>query len=127
MQFRGTRYQAAVIDNHHILLLRVIDHVTGATFWLLPGGGREGVDCPSVCVQREVFEETSLLVEVGACLFVDQVHDGIYDTAQTYLCLPYSGHARPGVEPEIDTPDRASIQEVGWFDLRAPEHWPDLV
>lgn len=127
MQRRTTRYQAAVIDDHHILLLRVIDYVSGETFWLLPGGGAESDESPTACVQREVFEETSLTVDVGACLFIDQVRDGIYDTSQTYLCLPRDGTAQPGVEPEVDTPDHAAIQELGWFDLRGPEHWPDLI
>ena len=52
---------------------------------------------------------------------------GIYDRLRTYLCHITSGEARPGVEPEVDTPEHTTIREVGWFDLRAPTTWNALV
>jgi hypothetical protein len=37
------------------------------------------------------------------------------------------GEARPGIEPEVDTPEHTTIREVGWFDLCAPTTWNALV
>ena len=34
-------YQAAVVRDDHVLLLKVFDRADGVEFWLLPGGGRE--------------------------------------------------------------------------------------
>jgi 8-oxo-dGTP diphosphatase len=120
---RDIRYQAAIIQNHHVLLLRAAER-DGATFWLPPGGGREGEETAEACVCREVFEETSLSVEVERLLFADPAIPGdTYDHLHTYLCRIQRGVAAPGVEPETDTEEHSSIQEVGWFDLRDPASW----
>jgi 8-oxo-dGTP pyrophosphatase MutT (NUDIX family) len=121
---REIRYQAAILHNHHVLLLRVVER-DGSTFWLPPGGGREGEESADACVCREVLEETSLAVDVEQLLFADPALPGdTYDHLYTYLCQIQSGTAAPGVEPETDTAEHSSIQEVGWFDLRDPGSWP---
>jgi ADP-ribose pyrophosphatase YjhB (NUDIX family) len=125
---RTIRYQAAIIRDDHVLLLRVIDRASGATFWLLPGGGMEAGETAEACVQREVMEETGLHVNVERLLFVaPDIPAGVYQHLHTYLCRVRAGEAYPGSEPEIDTPGRATIQEVGWFDLRAPATWHPLI
>jgi 8-oxo-dGTP pyrophosphatase MutT (NUDIX family) len=124
---RDIRYQAAIIQEDHILLLRALER-DGATFWLPPGGGREGEETAEACVCREVLEETSLIVGIERFLFaVPDMPGGTYDFAHTYLCRVHSGTAQPGVEPEVDTAEHATIQETGWFDLRDPAHWPSLL
>jgi 8-oxo-dGTP pyrophosphatase MutT (NUDIX family) len=123
---RDVRYQAAIIRDHHVLLLRVVER-DGSTFWLPPGGGRELDETAESCVCREVFEETSLVVDVEGFLFASPAIPGdTYDTLQTYLCQVVSGNARPGVEPETDTAEHSSIRETGWFDLQDPASWPPL-
>jgi ADP-ribose pyrophosphatase YjhB (NUDIX family) len=125
---RTIRYQAAIVEDHHILLLRVIDIPTGHTFWLLPGGGMEANETAEACVRREVWEETTLQVEVECLLFAMPEHpEGIYQHSHTYLCRVRAGEASPGTEPEVDTAAAATIREVGWFDLRAPANWNALV
>ena len=52
---RDVRYQAAIVREDHVLLLKVVDIDSGAMFWLLPGGGREGGESEEACVQREVL------------------------------------------------------------------------
>jgi len=121
------RYQAAIVRDDHVLLLRVIDLASGKTFWLLPGGGMHANETAEACVQREILEETALEVDVEGLLFVTPDTGHTYLFAHTYLCRVRSGEAAPGSEPEVDTPDRATIQEVGWFDLRAPASWNALV
>ena len=125
---RDVRYQAAIVHEDHVLLLKVVDIDSRATFWLLPGGGREADETEEACVQREVREETELAVAVVRPLFEAPDHPGgIYDRLRTYLCHVTGGEARPGVEPEVDTPEHTTIREVGWFDLRAPTTWNELV
>ena len=125
---RDVRYQAAIVREDHVLLLKVVDIDSGAMFWLLPGGGREKGESEEACVRREVHEETQLEVAVVRPLFEVPDHPGgIYDRLRTYLCHITSGEARLGIEPEVDTSTHRTIREVGWFDLRAPTTWNALV
>ncbi|MFQ5421579.1 MAG: hypothetical protein ACE5EY_14595, partial [Anaerolineae bacterium] len=52
--------------------------------------------------------------------------EGMYQRSKTYACRIVSGVPRPGSEPEVDTADRSTITEVGWFDLRDPMSWDPL-
>lgn len=125
---RDVRYQAAIIRDNHVLLLKVVDIDSEAMFWLLPGGGREKGESEEACVRREVCEETELEVAVVRPLFeVPDGPGGIYNRLRTYLCYVVGGEARPGIEPEVDTSTHRTIREVGWFDLRAPTTWNPLV
>jgi 8-oxo-dGTP pyrophosphatase MutT (NUDIX family) len=125
---RDVRYQAAIVHEDQVLLLKVVDIHSGAMFWVLPGGGRETGESEEACVQREVREETELEVAVVRPLFdVPDGPGGIYDRSRTYLCHVMSGEARPGIEPEVDTAAHRTIREVGWFDLRNPTAWDPLV
>src|SRR5262245_4705614 len=97
---RDVRYQAAILHEDHVLLLKVVDVESGATFWVLPGGGREKGESEEACVQREVREETELEVAVVRPLFeLPDGPGGIYDRLRTYLCHVVGGEARPGIEP----------------------------
>jgi ADP-ribose pyrophosphatase YjhB (NUDIX family) len=125
---RTTRYQAAIIDHDHMLLLKVVDHEHGHMFWVIPGGGQEVDETEEACVQREVLEETCLHVEVMHLILDEpEIDDRIYQRAKTYACRINGGELKPGCEPEVDTVDFTTIQEIGWFDLRNPMTWDALV
>ena len=68
---RITRYQGAIIRDHHILLIQQTEHASGRSYWLLPGGGIEPDETEEDCVQREMWEETGLHVHVQ-CLLLDE-------------------------------------------------------
>lgn len=125
---RTTRYQAAILQNDHILLLKIVDRENGQMFWVIPGGGQEAGETEEACVQREVREETCLHVEVMR-LILDEpgIDDGIYQRLKTYACHIVEGEPQPGCEPEVDTIDFTTIQEVGWFSLHDPLTWDTLV
>lgn len=125
---RNTRYQAAIIKNDHVLLLKASDRESDQTFWVIPGGGREANETEEACVQREVYEETHLHVAVVRLILNEktQHENSPYKSHKTYLCRIISGEARPGIEPEIDDESYATIQEVKWFDLRDPKTWDAL-
>jgi len=125
---RSIRYQAAVVLDEHLLLLKVLDRQTGERFWLFPGGGREAGETAEQCVEREVWEETHLRVAVTRFLFeVPDIPAGSYDWLRTYLCIVQAGTARPGIEPEVDGEGQPIIQDIGWFHLRRPETWDALL
>lgn len=120
---RGIRYQAAILDGHQVLLIRILS-TDGDDIWIFPGGGREPGESEEACVEREVREETHLDIAVGPLLFETPVEgDDIYTLLKTYHCRVIAGIAQPGSEPEVDRDGQAAIRAVGWFDLRQPERW----
>ena len=121
---RHTRYQGAIIRDHHILLIRYRQHSTGRSYWIIPGGGLEGDETEEACVIREMKEETNLNVVVERLVFDEPGHpDGIYERRKTYLCWPVGGVAKPGYEPELEMAADSAIVEVRWFDLRDDRVW----
>ena len=118
---RHTRYQAAILRDHHMLLLWYVPRDRDG-FWLIPGGGRED-ESEEACVIREVHEETHLHVRVERLLLDVPSHsrDTMYAHYKTYLCTPVAGSERPGIEPEDDA--QGDIEAVHWFDLRDVDSW----
>ena len=121
---RTIRYQAAIIRDHHVLLIQHRHHASGYSYWVLPGGGLEGDEAPEACVQREVREETYLHVEVGQHVLDDpDMPGGSYQRLHTYLCHVIDGEAQPGLEPEVEAAEEYAITAVRWLDLRQPAAW----
>ena len=123
-----TRYQGAIIQNHQLLLLKQIEHVSGRSYWQIPGGRIEPDETEEQCVQREMREETGLSVQVDFLLLDEPSTPGaIYQRWKTYRCTILAGEARPGSEPEAIYADAYSFTEVGWFDLRYPVTWNERI
>ena len=121
---RSTRYQGAIIRDHHILLLKQVEHASGRSYWQIPGGGIESGETEEQCVQREMLEETGLSVRVDSLLLDEPSTPGaIYQRWRTYRCTILAGEARPGSEPEAAYADAYSFTDIGWFDLRHPTSW----
>jgi 8-oxo-dGTP pyrophosphatase MutT (NUDIX family) len=116
---RHTRYQGAIIADHHILLIQHKEHSSGRTYWVFPGGGIELGESEEECVIREMKEETNLDVAIVGLLLDEPGHpDGVYKWNKTYLCWSVYGEASPGFEPEPLAASHYAITEVRWFDLR---------
>ena len=126
---RNARYQGAIVQNDTILLIRHLEHRNGRTYWLLPGGRREGEETEEDCVRREMKEETGLEVRVNRLLLSDEPESDlrVYQLYKTYLCTPLSHGASPGYEPEPDSSAAYAIVEVKWFDLRSEETWGEMI
>ena len=121
---RDCRYQAAIVQDGNVLLLKVKDPHSQRSFWLIPGGGREGSECEEDCVVREVREETHLEVEVVRLLWEETVTgDATYRRTKTYLCRPVGGSERAGSEPELDEHEHHIIEDLAWFPLSRPDLW----
>jgi len=117
---RHTRYQAAILHDGAILLVRCA-FKDGPTVWILPGGGREDGESDETCVIREVREETRLDVRVERVLFdcPDEPADGTYLRWRTYLCAVIGGDAAPGGGEGAN----AQLVEVIWVSLVDERHW----
>ncbi len=125
---RITRYQGAIIRDHHILLIKHTEHASGRSYWVIPGGGIEPDETEELCVQREMREETGLDVQVQYLLLDEPSTPGaIYRRWKTYVCHIRDGEARPGYEPEPEVAAAYAITEVGWFDLRQPATWNEQI
>ena len=121
-----TRYQGAIVKDHHILLIKHQEHAAGYSYWVIPGGSREPGETEEDCVQREMFEETGLVVTVERLILDEEgIPLGIYKRLKTYLCRVIRGEARAGFEPEARAAQEYAICEVRWFDLNNPHKWED--
>lgn len=123
---RHTRYQGAIIEDHHLLLIRHREHASGRSYWVIPGGGMEPGETEAQCVEREMKEETRLDVVVEGLILDEPGSPGeVYRVRKTYLCRPIGGKAQPGYEPEIEAAADYAISEVRWFDLQDEEAWDE--
>ena len=123
---RHTRYQGAIIENHHILLIQHREHASGRSYWVIPGGGIEPGETEAECVKREMKEETHLDVAVEGLILDEPGLPGeIYKVRKTFLCRPTGGEAQPGSEPEPQAANNYAISEVRWFDMRQVETWDE--
>ena len=121
---RIIRYQGAIVQDDKLLLIRHREHISGRSYWLLPGGGIEAGESAEACVAREMLEETCLSVKVERLILDEEIpQPEVYKRRQTYLCSVLSGEAAPGYEPEAEASERYGIVEVAWFDLHHPESW----
>lgn len=121
---RDIRYQGAIIQDDHILLIRHQENASGRSYWVIPGGGREPDESEAECVSREMREETRLEVNVERLLLDETgVPGGVYRRRKTYLCSVIGGNAGPGFEPEPEAASQYAIAEVRWFDLKDSSGW----
>ncbi len=92
---------AVIVDGAHVLIVRRGGPPLEGE-WSLPGGAVEVGETLTSAIQREVLEETGLIVDVGAIVEVlDRIHvdgDGRVEYHYVlidYLCAVIGGHLRP--------------------------------
>lgn len=121
---RHTRYQGFIIQDNKILLIKHSQRSTNRSYWVIPGGGLDGAESEEECVIREMREETNLKVKIEQLVFDEPAPaGGVYKWRKSYICVPVSGEASPGYEPEPEAAADYSISEVRWFDLRDENQW----
>ena len=111
-----TRYRAcgAVIFDEQILMVRHIHD--GRDYWTLPGGGIEPRETPEEAAEREVLEETGLVVRTERFLF-EVSSQSCRNTSLCFLMsTPSDSAIRLGADPEeghLDVNQRM-LQAVQW-------------
>lgn len=124
---RSIRYQGAILQDGHILLIRHQEFSSGRSYWVIPGGGREEGETEEECVAREMKEETTLDVRVERLVLDEAALGGVYQRRKTYLCTPLEGTAAPGYEPEEEASSFYQIAEVRWVPLNNAEGWGEEI
>lgn len=112
----GARVEALVINDNKILVIHRINH--GQEYYVLPGGGWEENETEEAGVKREVFEETSLDVEVERPVFSLLVeNDG---QKLVYLCKYLGGEPKLGDFNEKKTMESGEQQtyEPMWLPIQ---------
>jgi 8-oxo-dGTP diphosphatase len=114
---------AAVIPSGDGLLL-VRHERDGESYHLLPGGGVEPGETIAAALAREVHEETGLLVDIVAPLFISDsiAPDGTRHMVQlTFLVRPTGGEitAAPA-DPRVAAVRAVPFSELAGLDLRPP-------
>ncbi len=91
---------AVIVDRGRVLLVRRANPPLQGE-WSLPGGAVEAGETLVAAVQREVLEETGLIVDVGAAVeILDRIHtDGEGRVEYHYVMIDYActvagGHLR---------------------------------
>jgi 8-oxo-dGTP diphosphatase len=101
---------SAIFDGHRRVLL--VKHTYGHFNWEIPGGMALPLEAPSRTAQRELEEETGLVLPEGAL-------SGVYYETTTRRFGPmihfvFRHFGREGLVAKANPPE---IGDVGWFDL----------
>lgn len=118
IDFRSPSVAVAVVlrdEEGRILMVKRGPDSSRSGRWSIPAGYMDYGEEVREAGAREVLEETGLLVEVGAPIFVAT---NFHDPLKVSVCIWFSGRVVGGhLEPGSDA------VEVGWFPL---DDMPDL-
>jgi ADP-ribose pyrophosphatase YjhB (NUDIX family) len=110
---------AVILKGASVLLVQR-DHEPGLGEWSLPGGVVELGESLESAVKREIWEETSLDIEVEGLVDVLNriVHDPTGEVRYHYVLVDFwaraaSGHAQP----------RSDVRAVQWVPVKELDKW----
>lgn len=103
--------RAVILDknNNKILLVRN----KGARFWYPAGGGWQPGESMTDCVEREVLEETGLIVHLERLLYVQQFSPNAKEVHLEMFWLAYPTHDSELSPGHVDT--GGEVHESRWF------------
>lgn len=98
----------------------MVRHVhDGRDYWTLPGGGIEPHETPERAAEREVFEETGVVVKTERFLFELSSKSGRNSSLCFLMSEPQDPEIQVGVDPEQEHlhADDRMLQDVKWHSL----------
>ncbi len=109
-QPRRTACRGVVVKDGRILIV----HSPKLDIYTLPGGGREDGETLAQCVEREVREETGVVVTAGpeACVVIEYFNDSIWES-HYFPCQPTGATVPPSLTEE----ERKTGCAASWIDL----------
>lgn len=117
---------ALVEHNGHLLLVRHRKQ-DAYDFWVAPGGGVQGAESLIAAAEREVREETGLVVVAERVLYVEEFHN-----PETRHCKFWVQARFIGGELSVEAPEATAeyIVEAGWHtedDIRTLQVFPEIL
>ena len=111
------RVAALVVRDDRVLLARHVKH--GRTSFLLPGGGLEVHESAHEALSREVREEASAIVEVGALRYVVEAMrpDGAKHLVQLVFEATLEGEVGRSTDPRVAACEWHRVSELATLDL----------
>ncbi len=122
------RISAGALIEHEGRLLLVRHAKAGAyDFWVAPGGGVQGTESLVEAAEREVREETSLLVRAERILYVEEFH-----SPETRHCKFWLQATLLGGTISVEAPEATAeyIVAAGWHsqaELQSLQVFPEVV
>ena len=126
MRRRLTGSRVLCLSEGHLLLVRHEDPQTGASYWVLPGGGREHGERFEGTAVREVREETGVDVH-----FVRRLHVPAAVAAVTYALFLAMPVKHVAAAPLVDLSAERYLRAAAWHHITVdqplgpldPSHW----
>jgi len=99
--------RALVIKDSRVLLLKVKENEK--TYFVIPGGKKEGGERLEEALVREVLEETNIDIKVERKIEeISSSYDNIHKVHHLYLCKYISGKPKLNASPELEKMRRDS-------------------
>jgi len=131
-QFHGklrVRANGVLIRDEKVLLVKINSPTTNEPFWMPPGGGVDYGEHLRFAVEREMLEETGLIVKADNLLLISEYLKKPWHAVEFYFhCTEEKVKtAVLGTDPEL-LPDHQMLEEIAWFgaeELEKVVHKPD--
>lgn len=106
-----------VIVDNQVLMVNMLSPTRPEPIWTPPGGGLEFGETITQGVEREIREETGLVVEALDIMYTAEFLKHPYHAVEYYLrCKLIGGTMRLGNDPEFDS-DKQFLKSVDYLEM----------